>query len=398
MPAYSYTALNLNGEKKKGVLSAQSEREARRLVKDLNLTPVNIQEAKGNLSRISKVKNKDIVIMTRQLATLLEANTPIIDALKITADQSNNKNLVQILYNLREDVIQGKRLGLSMQKYPGVFSDTYTSLVTAGDSSGNLDVIFEKLADYLEESASTRQKVISALTYPIILIGFSIVVIISLLAFVLPQVVGQFVKAGAELPFITKALLGVSNNIVLITIISIILILGITYLYKQFIKKVDNQIRFHKYIISFPMIGNFMLISEIERFSTTMTLLLESGSNLDIALDEASKIFNNKYLSNLILDAKKDVIEGKDFIISLKQTQIFPDIFIQLISSGYRSGNLIKMFRKVADFMKNEIDTKRSVFLSLLEPFVIIFMGGFIMLIVLAILIPIMQMNTMSLG
>ena len=398
MPAYSYTALSLNGEKKKGVLSAQSEREARRLVKELNLTPVNIQEAKGNLSSISKVKNKDIVIMTRQLATLLEANTPIIDALKITADQSNNKNLVQILYNLREDVIQGKRLGLSMQKYPGVFSDTYTSLVTAGDSSGNLDVIFEKLADYLEESASTRQKVISALTYPIILIGFSIVVIISLLAFVLPQVVGQFVKAGAELPFITKALLGVSNNIVLITIISIILILGITYLYKQFIKKVDNQIRFHKYIISFPMIGNFMLISEIERFSTTMTLLLESGSNLDIALDEASKIFNNKYLSNLILDAKKDVIEGKDFIISLKQTQIFPDIFIQLISSGYRSGNLIKMFRKVADFMKSEIDTKRSVFLSLLEPFVIIFMGGFIMLIVLAILIPIMQMNTMSLG
>ena len=309
MPAYSYTALSLNGEKKKGVLSAQSEREARRLVKELNLTPVNIQEAKGNLSRISKVKNKDIVIMTRQLATLLEANTPIIDALKITADQSNNKNLVQILYNLREDVIQGKRLGLSMQKYPGVFSDTYTSLVTAGDSSGNLDVIFEKLADYLEESASTRQKVISALTYPIILIGFSIVVIISLLAFVLPQVVGQFVKAGAELPFITKALLGVSNNIVLITIISIILILGITYLYKQFIKKVDNQIRFHKYIISFPMIGNFMLISEIERFSTTMTLLLESGSNLDIALDEASKIFNNKYLSDLILDAKKDVID-----------------------------------------------------------------------------------------
>ena len=174
MPAYSYTALSLNGEKKKGVLSAQSEREARRLVKELNLTPVNIQEAKGNLSRISKVKNKDIVIMTRQLATLLEANTPIIDALKIPADQSNNKNLVQILYNLREDVIQGKRLGLSMQKYPGVFSDTYTSLVTAGDSSGNLDIVFTKLADYLEESASIKQKVLSALTYPLILIGFSI--------------------------------------------------------------------------------------------------------------------------------------------------------------------------------------------------------------------------------
>ncbi len=168
MPAYSYTALDISGIKKKGVLSAQSEREARKLIKDLNLTPISVQETKGNLSYLSKVKNKDIVIMTRQLATLLEANTSIMDAIKITADQSSNKNLVHILYNLREDIIQGKRLGLSMKKYPGVFSDTYTSLVSAGDSSGNLDVIFDKLADYLEESASISQKVVSALAYPFI--------------------------------------------------------------------------------------------------------------------------------------------------------------------------------------------------------------------------------------
>jgi len=216
MPAYSYIALDISGVKKKGVLSAQSERDARKLIKELNLTPMTVQEAKGNLSSLSKVKNKDIVIMTRQLATLLEANTSIMEALKITADQSSNKNLVHILYNLREDIIQGKRLGLSMQKYPGVFSDTYTSLVSAGDSSGNLDVIFDKLADYLEESASIKQKVLSALTYPIILIGFSVIVIISLLAFVLPQVIGQFIKAGAELPFFNKSIISTfkqySNN------------------------------------------------------------------------------------------------------------------------------------------------------------------------------------------
>ena len=145
MPAYSYTALDISGIKKKGVLSAQSERDARKLIKELNLTPMIVQEAKGNLSNLSKVKNKDIVIMTRQLATLLEANTSIMEALKITADQSSNKNLVHILYNLREDIIQGKRLGLSMQKYPGVFSDTYTSLVSAGDSSGNLAVSYTHL-------------------------------------------------------------------------------------------------------------------------------------------------------------------------------------------------------------------------------------------------------------
>ena len=398
MSAYSYTALDITGIKKKGVLSAQSEREARKLIKGLNLTPISVQETKGNLSYFSKVKNKDIVIMTSQLATLLEANTSIMDALKITADQSSNKNLVHILYNLREDIIQGKRLGLSMKKYPAVFSDTYTSLVSAGDSSGNLDIIFDKLADYLEESASIRQKVISALAYPFILIGFSVIVIIALLAFVLPQVIGQFIKAGAELPFITKALLALSNNIVAIIAILLFIFFGLSYLYKQYIKDPEKHIIAHSKILSLPLMGNFILTSEIERFSSTMALLLESGTNLDIALEESSKIFNNRYLSKLILDAKSDVMEGKDFIFTLKQANIFPDIFIQLISSGYKSGNLIKMFHKVSHFLKNEIESKRSIFLSLLEPLVIVFMGGFIMLIVLAILIPIMQMNTLSLG
>ena len=398
MSAYSYIAIDITGIKKKGVLSAQSEREARKLIKDLNLTPISVQETKGNLSYLSKVKNKDIVIMTRQLATLLEANTSIMDALKITADQSSNKNLVHILYNLREDIIQGKRLGLSMKKYPGVFSDTYTSLVSAGDSSGNLDVIFDKLADYLEESASIRQKVISALAYPFILIGFSVIVIIALLAFVLPQVIGQFIKAGAELPFITKALLALSNNIMIIIAILLFIFFGLSYLYKQFIKDPEKHIIAHSKILSLPLMGNFILTSEIERFSSTMALLLESGTNLDIALEESSRIFNNRYLSKLILDAKSDVMEGKDFIYTLNQANIFPDIFIQLISSGYKSGNLIKMFHKVSHFLKNEIESKRSVFLALLEPLVIVFMGGFVMLIVLAILIPIMQMNTLSLG
>ena len=398
MSTFNYTALDKLGKKKKGVLSAQSEREARKFIKDLNLTPITVNQSEGTRGIKSKVKNKDIVIMTRQIATLLEANTSIIDALKITADQINNKDLITILYSLREDIIQGKRLGQSMMKYPGVFDNTYSSLVTAGDSSGNLDTIFNKLADYLEESASIRQKVISALTYPFILIGFSIIVIISLLVFVLPQVINQFIKAGAELPLITKLLLGLSNNIFIILFVILAIYIGLALLYKKFISEENNHISAHKQFLKIPLIGNFILTSEIERFSSTMALIMESGTNLDTALDESAKVFNNKYLNSLIIEAKNDVIEGKDFIYSLKQTNIFPDIFIQLISSGYKSGNLIKMFHKSSSFLKNEIETKRSVFLSLLEPLVIIFMGGFIMLIVLAILIPIMQMNTLSLG
>ncbi len=394
MPAYSYTAINQDGTKKKGILSAESEREARKLVKELKLTPLKVSESK-DLGKTLKIKDKDIVIMTRQLSTLLEASTPIVEALNITAKQLRNKNLIYILYNLKEEIIQGKRLGSSMKKFPGVFSDTYISMVTAGDSSGNLDIVFSKLADYLEEGASIKQKVISALTYPIVLIGFSIVVIISLLAFVLPQVVGQFIKAGAELPFITKFLIGISNNIIPILIIFAVLCVIIFYSYKNYVRKIENKISFDQRVLNIPLLGNFILNSELERFSSTMELLLASGTNLDVALDECSKIFDNKFLSKIVVDAKNDVVEGKDFIVSLKNEEIFPDIFIQLISSGYRSGNLAKMFNKVSHFMKSEIENKRAIFLSLLEPVVIILMGGFIMLIVLAILIPIMQMNTL---
>ena len=395
MPSYSYTAINDAGIKKKGILSADSEREARKLVKDLKLTPLKISESK-NLDKTLRIKNKDIVLMTRQLSTLLEASTPIVDSIDITARQTKNKNLIQILYNLKEDLVQGKRLGNSMKKFPGIFSDTYVSMVSAGDSSGNLDTVFSKLADYLEESASIRQKVISALTYPLILIGFSFIVVISLLAFVLPQVIDQFIKAGAELPFITKFLIGISNNIIPILLVITFLSVGFYYLYKKYTKKEKNKLLVDKKILAIPFLGNFILNSELERFSSTMELLLASGTNLDIALEECSKIFNNQYLSNIIMNARNDVVEGKDFIITMKQNEIFPDIFIQLIASGYRSGNLEKMFNKVSNFMKSEIENKRSVFLSLLEPIVIIFMGGFIMMIVLAILIPIMQMNTLA--
>ena len=395
MPAFSYTAINEAGIKKKGILSANSEREARRLVKDLQLTPLKITESK-DITKSLKVKNKDIVIMTRQLSTLLDANTPIVDALEITAKQLKNKDLIYVLFSLKEDIIQGKRLGNSMKKFPSIFSDTYISMVTAGDSSGNLDVVFSRLADYLEESASIRQKVLSALTYPLILVAFSIIVIMSLLVFVLPQVVNQFIKAGAELPLITKILLGISSNIIPITIVIILSGIGLYLLYKNYTKTLNNKIKAHKKILELPFLGNFLLNSELEKFSSTMELLLASGTNLDVALEECSNVFSNKYLANIIINSKKDVMEGKDFINSLKQDAVLPDIFIQLVSSGYRSGNLVKMFNKVAQFMKSEIESKRSIFLSLLEPIVIIFMGGFIMMIVLAILIPIMQMNTLA--
>jgi general secretion pathway protein F len=230
------------------------------------------------------------------------------------------------------------------------------------------------------------------------LVCFCVLVIIALLAFVMPQVVGQFIKAGAELPLLTSVLLSLSNNIIFILIGLFLLVTGLTFLYKSYISNSDNHIKAHRKFLSFPLVGKFILHSEIERFSSTMYLLTQSGMNLDLAMEESAKVFNNKFLKSSIDKARRQVVEGKDFVQALSKTKIFPDIFIQLISSGYRSGNLVKMFKKVSDFMKSEIESKRSVLLSLLEPVITIFMGGFILLIVLAILIPIMQMNTLTLG
>ena len=398
MATYSYTAFDIDGNKKKGFITADNERLARAELKKLNLKTQAIKLSNKDFSAKVKVNDKDLSIATRQLATLLDANLSINDALKITADQLNNKKLSEVLYILREDIIQGKRLANSMKKYNKIFSNTYISLVSAGDSSGNLSKIFNDLADYLEDSLITKQKITSALTYPIILFSFSILVIVGLLNFVLPTVIDQFTRSGTELPGLTSFLLLISNNIFLIILV-VGLILTSSYIaYRNFIKKPNNHVDAHYKFLRIPLIGKFILFVQLERYTKTMSLLLASGVNLDKAMIDGQIVITNKYIEDKLVDIQKNVIEGKDFALAIQKIQIFPDIFKQLISSGYRSGNLSKMFLKTSDYLKSEIESKRNIFLSLLDPFVIIFMGGFIMMIVLAILIPIMQMNTLTLG
>lgn len=398
MATYSYTAFDIDGNKKKGFITAHSERLARAELKKLNLKTQAIKLSNKDFSAKIKVKGKDLSVVTRQLATLLDANLSINDALKITADQLNNKKLSEVFYILREDIIQGKRLANSMKKYNKIFSNTYISLVSAGDSSGNLSKIFNDLADYLEDSLITKQKITSALTYPIILFSFSVLVIVGLLNFVLPTVVDQFTRSGTELPGLTSSLLLVSNNIFLILFAIGLMSVIVFIAYKNFIKKPNNHIDAHYKFLQLPLIGRFILYVQLERYTKTMSLLLASGVNLDKAMVDGQIVVTNKYIENKLIDIQKNVIEGKDFALAIQKIQIFPDIFKQLISSGYRSGNLSKMFSKTSDYLKGEIESQRNIFLSLLDPFVIIFMGGFIMMIVLAILIPIMQMNTLTLG
>ena len=398
MPAYSYIAFNADGKKQSGYISANSEREARKLIKALSLTPIGIEESTKALKNKARVGSKALVLATRQMSTLLDSDIALDEALKIVADHVSNQELSSIFYEIREQVIQGRRLGQAMMNFPNVFPNAYVSLVGAGDASGKLGLMFNNLADYLEESEQIKQKIFSALTYPAILIVFSIGVIVALLTFVMPQVVSQFIRAGVDLPLLTEILLTISNNMPVIIMVSLMVCFSLLLIYRKILANQTKLIALHKRWLSLPLIGDFILKADLERFSSTMHLLLNSGITLDTAMQESSKVVNNQYLNQLINQANKEISEGRDFIVSLEDTSIFPDIFIQLIASGYIAGNLTDMFQKVSEFMKSEIEARRSMVLSLLEPAVIIIMGCFILLIVLAILIPIMQMNAVTIG
>jgi general secretion pathway protein F len=236
------------------------------------------------------------------------------------------------------------------------------------------------------------------MTYPAILLLFSIGVVFGLLTFVMPQIVDQFVRAGATLPFLTEFLMSVAKYspfiLLMLFILSIMILLG----YRKLMDDDLTAIKIHKQFLKIPILGSFFLNAEVEKFSSIMHLMMKSGLNLDLAMEQASSVISNKYIASTIKQSREDLIEGKDFILSLRKAKIFPSLFIQLLSSGYKSGNLIFMFEKVTQYMKQEIENKRSAVLSLLEPLIIILMGGVILLIVLAILIPIMEMNTISLG
>ena len=398
MPTFKYSALDLTGKKVHGILSSPSERSARQQIKAGNLTPLSLALSNSRFQRKVKVNQKNLLFATRQIATLLDSGIALDETLKSIAAEVDDKILSTAIHSVRDEVLQGTRIADAMSSHESIFNDTYRSLISAGDTAGNLHIAFSNLADYLEESALVRQQVVAAMTYPIILLTFSIGVVFALLTFVMPQVVDQFVRAGATLPLLTRSLMMVSDYAWLILGLSLLSATGIYYSYKNMSKNEQTAEIFHKHFLRIPIIGSFILNAEVERFARIMHLMLKSGLNLDIAMEQAHVVIGNKFISKTIIRARADLVEGKDFILSLKESNVFPSLFIQLLSSGYKSGNLVFMFEKVTQYMKGEIENKRATVLSLLEPIVIIFMGGIILLIVLAILIPIMQMNTIALG
>jgi general secretion pathway protein F len=391
MPNYQYVAQNEDGKSLKGILRSDNERAARQEIKSKNLLLLNIREtSKG--AKGKKIARKDVAIATRQISSLIGSGIPLDKALQSIGKNSNSK-IGDLFNDIGTELQQGRQLHLILSDYPESFDQTYISLVAAGEISGNLVEAFKNLSEYLEDEISIKQKIFSALAYPILVIGFSVLVVIALLIFVLPQVTQQFIKSNIELPFLTSLMIFISNNIFIFVGVIFLLIMGSYFYYRKNISGTSRESNIHKLLLKIPFVGRFLLISELEKFSRVMFLMLKSGINLDQSLNHANKLINNVYISTIIKDATDDIIEGKDFLYKIKQAKVFPEIFIQLLSSGFQSGSLLEMFEKLAFYFKDEIDNSRSSLLSIIEPLILIIMGGIITLIILAILLPIMQMN-----
>lgn len=391
MPNYQYVAQNEDGKSLKGILRSDNERAARQEIKSKNLLLLNIREtSKG--AKGKKIARKDVAIATRQISSLIGSGIPLDKALQSIGKNSNSK-IGDLFNDIGTELQQGRQLHLILSDYPESFDQTYISLVAAGEISGNLVEAFKNLSEYLEDEISIKQKIFSALAYPILVIGFSVLVVIALLIFVLPQVTQQFIKSNIELPFLTSLMIFISNNIFIFVGVIFLLIMGSYFYYRKNISGTSRESNIHKLLLKIPFVGRFLLISELEKFSRVMFLMLKSGINLDQSLNHANKLINNVYIRTIIKDATDDIIEGKDFLYKIKQAKVFPEIFIQLLSSGFQSGSLLEMFEKLAFYFKDEIDNSRSSLLSIIEPLILIIMGGIITLIILAILLPIMQMN-----
>ena len=297
--------------------------------------------------------------------------------------------------SINEDITEGNSLSSSMKKYPSIFDEIYTSTIYAGETSASLSEVFHDLSIYLDKEAKIRSQVVGALIYPAVLFFVSIAVIYALLSFVLPQVVEQFVSSNVELPLLTQTLLAFSEVFPIIIAITLLILIGIYVVQITNIIPQKYQLMISKYFLFIPLIGPIILYDQTARFCSSMRLMTKAGLNTIDSLQIAQNTFKNKYLKSQVEKVVNKVIAGTSISKAFAQVQIFPEVFQQLLSSGDLGSQVSEMFEKTKEFLDQEVDTRRNLLLTLLQPIVILTMGVFVMLIVLSIMLPLLQMNNL---
>ena len=401
MPNYSYKALDSTGTTETGVLIAENLSEAQEELKNRRLIPINLKESKNrfNISLFRKISSSKLSLITRQLSTLINGGIPVDQALDSVAKQIDSPLIKGKLSNISNKVKAGFKLSESLEDHPESFDRLYCSLVRAGENSGDLGMVLEKTSDFLERKSKISQDIIGALVYPFILFSIAIVVIVLLLSFVVPEVVSQFSSLNRDLPFITKSLLFLSSVFTSYLFYSAIFITGLIGFitirsigYELFRSKLD------KFFLSVPVLKNSLIDSDLSRFTNSLSILRSSNISIINALEISADTISNSYLRQQVKSTANKVAEGESLASSLEKIQVIPPLVTQMIENGERSGRLEEMLEKVSVYLEDKFQSSTKITMNLLEPLIVVFLGMFVALIVLAILLPLIQLNTLTLN
>ena len=393
MATYKYQAFDKAEKKVSGIISASDTIEARNILISRELNPLKIVPGKENKSK-TKISQKELSIFTKQLSALLSAGTPLETSLMLLSQQAKSK-FTNVLLEINDDITEGKGLSESMKKFPQIFDDIYTSTIFAGESSASLPEVFNDLASYLDKEAKVRAEVVGALVYPAILFFVSLAVIYALLTFVLPQVIEQFVTSNVALPSLTLILLNFSNIFPYIVGSVLFISLGMYFYLNSPLSSETTKLQASKYLLKMPLFGEVIIYDQTARFCSSMRLMTKAGLNTIDSLRIAKDTFRNRYLRSEVDIVVNKVTAGTSLSQAFSKSTIFPNVFQQLLSSGDIGSQISLMFEKIKDFLDQEVQTRRNVLLTLLQPIVILTMGVFVMLIVLAIMLPLLQMNNL---
>ncbi len=397
MPIYKWEGKTTKGTIKKGEMEAPSEPALRIHLRQQNIIPTKIS-VKGKEIKISlpflkpKVKQRSIAIFTRQLATMIDAGLPLVQSLEILASQQENKTFKEIIRQIREDVEGGSTFAGALKRHPATFNELYTNLVVAGEEGGILDNILTRLANYIEKAEALKKKVKSALIYPSTIVGVAIIVVMILMIFVIPVFETMFKQAGQSLPLPTLIVLTISKFIKKYVFIVIPALLLLFYLLRKYYQTENGRTWIDRLILKVPIFGDLFKKISVARFSRTLGTLVSSGVPILDGLSIVSRTSGNKTIETAILNARASIREGETIAEPLNRSGVFPPMVIQMISVGESTGALDSMLSKIADFYEEEVDIAVGNLTSLLEPFLMIFLGVVIGGVVISMYLPIFQM------
>jgi general secretion pathway protein F len=403
--AFEYTALDSAGQQHKGVLEGDTARHVRALLRDKALLPVAVTEVSAQESRdprrgvsfglLRRVSTTELSLLTRQLATLVRAALPLEEALLAVSQQTERPRVQSILLGVRARVMEGHTLAAGLADFPRVFPEIYRATVAAGEQSGHLDVVLERLAEYTEGREILRQKVLGAMLYPIVLSAMSFVIVSILLAYVVPKVVQVFENSHAQLPFMTRVLVGLSDFIRHYGVWMVLALVAAGVLFTRWLRDPDHRRRVDRWLLTLPLAGKLLRGFNTARFTRTLSILTASAVPVLDALRIAGEVVTNLPMRDAVTAATARVREGAPIGRSLAASRLFPPMTIHLVSSGEASGRLENMLERAAINQERELEGLVTALTGLLGPLLIVAMGLFVMGIVFAMLLPIFAMNSL---